>query len=151
MTIILLAIHILAAVFWVGGMAFAHQVLRPAALGLEPPERLALWNRVFQRFFPAVAGAIVALLLSGIGLVFSAFGGFAGLPLAVHVMIGTGILMMALFLHLVFAPWARFRRAVADGRWPDAAGQLNQIRALVGINLVLGAVTVIAGSTARYW
>ena len=29
--IVLLAIHLLAAVFWVGGMAFAYTVLRPSA------------------------------------------------------------------------------------------------------------------------
>src|SRR5271155_5747167 len=31
-----LIVHILAAIVWVGGMFFAHQVLRPAAAMLEP-------------------------------------------------------------------------------------------------------------------
>ena len=46
-----LIIHIFAAVVWVGGMFFAHQVLRSAAAALEPPSRLVLWSRVFGRFF----------------------------------------------------------------------------------------------------
>jgi len=49
---LLLAIHLLAAVYWVGGMAFAYTVLRPAAGALDPPARLPLWRRVFTRFLP---------------------------------------------------------------------------------------------------
>ena len=48
-----IALHILAAVLWVGGMFFAHQVLRPvAATQFEPPARLKMWVGVFSRFFP---------------------------------------------------------------------------------------------------
>jgi uncharacterized membrane protein len=50
MLILLLAAHILAALFWVGGMAFAYMVLRPAAGALEAPARLTLWRDVFRRF-----------------------------------------------------------------------------------------------------
>jgi uncharacterized membrane protein len=46
-----LAIHTLAAVIWVGGMFFAHVVLRPSAKPLDPATRLALWERVLGRFF----------------------------------------------------------------------------------------------------
>ena len=45
---LLVAIHLLAAVFWVGGMAFAYMVLRPAAAAFDPPERVPLWQRVFS-------------------------------------------------------------------------------------------------------
>jgi len=48
---IVYALHLLAAIVWVGGMFFAHLVLRPAAMELEPAQRLALWLRVFDRFF----------------------------------------------------------------------------------------------------
>ena len=47
----LLTIHVLSAVVWVGGMFFALLVLRPAVGPLEPAVRLALWRRVFARFF----------------------------------------------------------------------------------------------------
>jgi hypothetical protein len=40
------------------------------------------------------------------------FGGFAGAPLHIHLMQGTGILMMLLLLHLFFGPWRRFGHAV---------------------------------------
>jgi uncharacterized membrane protein len=147
----LLALHVLAAVVWVGGMVFAHQVLRPAAGPLEPALRLALWRRVLGRFFPWVWTAIALLLLSGYGMVFVGFGGFRGAGLYIHVMQATGILMMLLYFHLFFAPWRRFRRAVEAADWPEAGRQLDGIRRLVAINLVLGLFTVLVGATGRYW
>ena len=47
--IILIALHVLAAVVWVGGMFFAYMVLRPSAGLLVAPARVALWQRVFGR------------------------------------------------------------------------------------------------------
>ena len=151
MTAILIAAHILSAVFWVGGMAFAYLILRPAAGALEPAARLPLWRRVFARFLPWVGVAIVAMLVSGFWMIFDPFGGFAALPLYINLMMTTGIVMMLLYLHLVFAPWKRFRTAVDAGAWPEAAVQLNRIRITVGINLILGAITLVIGATGRYW
>jgi len=64
---------------------------------------------------------------------------------------GIGILMMLLFLHLYFAPWRRFRAAVAQQNWAEGGRQLSQIRLVVTINLVLGAIVVAIGGSARYW
>ena len=148
---LLIALHILAAVVWVGGMFFAYIVLRPSAGPLEPPLRLALWSRVFGRFFPWVWASIAALLISGYAMLFVHFGGFAGAPPHINVMQVTGIVMMLLFLHLYFAPWRRFSRAVEAGALQDAATSLNQIRRVVAINLVLGLITVIVGVSGRFW
>lgn len=151
MAAILLALHALAAVVWVGGMFFAYLVLRPAAGPLEPPQRLALWHRVFGRFFPWVWAAVAALLASGYALVFLVLGGFAGAGIHVHLMQTLGLVMMALFAHLFFAPWRRFGRAVAAADWPAAGKQLDGIRRIVAINLALGLVTVAIGAGGRYW
>jgi uncharacterized membrane protein len=149
--IIGLFFHILAAVIWVGGMFFAHQMLRPAAGPLEPAVRLPLWRRVFERFFPVVWLAVAALLASGFGMILWGFGGFAEVGLHVHVMLALGIIMMMIFAHLYFAPWKRFRRALDAGDLPGAQKQLDQIRTLVGVNLLLGLITVVVGATGRYW
>ncbi len=77
MLMIGVAFHIVAAVIWVGGMFFALVVLRPSTGPLDPPIRLALWERVFSRFFPWVWGAVVVLLVSGFAMVLWGFGGFA--------------------------------------------------------------------------
>src|SRR5438067_1817879 len=102
MMIVALALHLLTAVVWVGGMFFAHQVLRPSAAPLEPAIRLPLWQRVFSGFFPLVWISIAILLASGYFMVFRGFNGFSQVGMHVHVMQGTGIVMMLLFGHLFF-------------------------------------------------
>ena len=148
---IALILHNLSAVVWVGGMFFALVALRPATGLLEPGPRLQLWLRVFERFFAWVIAAIVLLLASGYGMVFGVFSGFRGIGLHVHIMQAVGIIMMLLFFHLYFAPWRRFRTALARQDQAAAAAQLNQIRAIVTVNLVLGLITVAVGSSGRYW
>lgn len=148
---ILLALHILAVVFWVGGMAFAYTILRPAAGGLEPAQRLPLWRRVFASFLPRVGGAIVVILVTGIWMIFSVFGGFAAAPLNVNLMMATGILMMLLYLHLVFAPWKRFRMAVDGGDLQGAAHNLDKIRRTVAINTALGLLTIVIAVSGGAW
>lgn len=146
-----LILHILAATVWVGGMFFAYQILRPATAALEPGPRQELWARVLAGFFAWVIAAIVLLLLSGYWMVFAVFGGFRGLALYINLMQGLGILMILLFFHLYFAPWRRYRAAVARQDWAEGARQLAQIRLIVAINLGLGLLTVAIGGSGRYW
>ena len=61
----LLFIHLAGVVTWVGGMAFAHFCLRPAALALPPAQRLGLWGAVLGRFFRIVWVAIAVIVVSG--------------------------------------------------------------------------------------
>lgn len=148
---VLLALHVLAVVVWVGGMFFAYVVLRPAAGPLESERRLQLWHRVFGKFFPWVWTSIILLLASGYGMMFGYFGGFVGAALYIHVMQAIGIVMMLLFLHLFFAPWRRFGRAVESQQFAEAAKHLDQMRRIVATNLWLGLVTIIVGASGRFW
>lgn len=148
---ILVTIHALSAVFWVGGMAFAYFVLRPASGPLEAPARLGLWRRVFATFLPWAGLAAAILLVSGILIILGAYGGFAAAPMHVNLMMTTGIVMMLLYLHLLFAPWKRFRIAVDGGQNEEAARRLGQIRLLVAINLALGILTVVFATGGRYY
>lgn len=148
---LLVTLHALAAVYWVGGMAFAYFVLRPAAGPLEAPARLMLWRRVFSGFLPWAGVAAAVLLVTGIWIVFGAYGTFAAMPTHVSLMMTTGIAMMLIYLHLVFAPWRRFRQAVDGEKWEDAARFLNQIRIIVGLNLALGTLTVVFATGGRYY
>jgi len=146
-----LSLHALAAAVWVGGMFFALLMLRPATAPLEPGPRLELWSRVLERFFLWVMAAIVLLLASGYAMIFGVYAGFRGIGLHINIMQGIGIIMMLLFFHLYFAPWRRFRAAVGRQDYPVAAAQLNQIRVIVTINLILGLITIVVGSSGRYW
>jgi uncharacterized membrane protein len=84
-------------------------------------------------------------------MLFLIYGGFARAPLFVHIMQGIGIAMMLVYLHLYFAPWKRLQRFVAAADWPNAGKQLAMIRKLVAVNLALGVIVVLVGSTGRYW
>ena len=145
-----LAFHILAAVIWVGGMFFAHMVLRPSAGKLDSATRLTLWARVLGRFFSWVWLSVAALLVSGFAMVMVGFGGFAALGHYINVMMAVGIVMMLLFGHVFFGPFKRFRRAVAAADWSEAERNIRQIRILVMVNLLLGLVTVVVGASGRY-
>ncbi len=148
---IAILLHILAAVIWVGGMFFAHVMLRPAAASLEPAVRLPLFRRVLANFFPWVWGSIVVLLGSAYFVLLPGLGGFAGAPLYVQIMQGLGLVMVLAFFHLYFAPWRRFQKAVDAVDLPEAGRQLGQIRQIVLFNLILGLGVVAVGGSGHYW
>ena len=151
MNALMITVHVLAAIIWVGGMAFALMVLRPSAGPLDPPIRLALWQRVFGRFFIWVWAAVILLPLTGIWLIIFQYGGWQDLPLHLHLMQVIGWIMVLIFLHLWFVPYRRFTAALAAGEPPAAAEALDQIRKLVLTNLVLGLITAAIGASGRYW
>ncbi len=148
---ILLTLHVLAAVIWVGGMFFAYVVLRPtAAAQLEPPVRLKLWTGVFSRFFPYVWASVILLPITGYIMVFNFYQGFENAPRFIHTMNGLGIVMILIYLHVFFAPYKRLKQAVASENWPEGGKRLNQIRMLVGTNTVLGLIVVSVAAAGRY-
>ncbi|OMG65270.1 hypothetical protein AUR59_012805 [Stutzerimonas balearica] len=142
------ALHVLAAVIWVGGMFFAWMVLRPAAGGaLQPAERLRLWSEVLRRFFAWVWAAVLVLALSGIVLWHLHFGAMEAAPRYVHLMAGAFLAMLAIFLRLQLLLLPALNRAVESQAWADGGQVLARIRRLVGINLLLGLATVVIAST----
>lgn len=149
---IAISLHALAAVIWVGGMFFAYMALRPVAASLlEPPLRLPLWSQTFARFFPWVWAAVLLLPLTGYWMILGPFNGFANAPVYVHIMHALGIAMIMIFLHVYFAPYRRLKRAVEAHDYAAGGRQLGQIRRLIGINLVLGLVTVVTAVAGRYF
>jgi len=146
-----LILHILGAVVWVGGMFFAYVVLRPVTGEMDAATRLRLWRSVFERFFVWVWASIAALLASGYLMLFVGLGGFAGAGVHVHIMHVVGWVMVLIFLHLYFAPWRRFRRALEQDDIQTAAAQLAQIRTIVATNLALGLLTSVIGASGRWW
>ena len=146
-----IALHILSAVIWVGGMIFAHVCMRPSAVQvLEPPLRLELWVQVFRRFFVLVWISIGLILITGYCMLFQYFGGFQGAGLHIHIMHGAGIVMVMIYLHVFFAPYRRLKQAVIIQDYQLAGAQLNQIRKLVGINILIGLLVITIGSAGRY-
>lgn len=142
-------LHILAIVVWIGGMVFAHFFLRPAALQLEPPQRIRLMHGALQRFFKAVLVSIGVVLASGLwmigrvaketvqaGLPFN-------MPLDWTIMAVLGIVMMGIFGHIRFALFKRLDKAVAASDWTAGGTALASIRTWVGVNLAIGVVIIV--------
>lgn len=143
------AVHLLAALIWVGGMFFAWMILRPAAVtALDAPARLTLWVEVFRRFFLWVWIAVLVLPITGVGLMHLRFSGFETAPRYVHVMIGLYIAMLALFIRVQALQLPALRKAIAAQDWPAGGAVLGRIRRLVGINLLLG-LALVAIAAAR--
>ena len=143
-------LHVLAVILWVGGMLFAQLCLRPSLQVLEPPQRQRLMHATLQRFFNAVAVAVVVVLVSGLWMIgrVAKDNVQAGLdfnmPLGWTVMAALGLLMMAIFGHLRFALFKRLGRAVAASDHAAGAAALAGIRLWVNINMALGLATVAA-------
>lgn len=137
---LMLFLHLLGVVVWVGGMAFAYLCLRPAATALPTAQRLPLWDDVFARFFPLVWIAVALIVGTGAGMLHEV--GFARAPKSWHLMLVTGAVMIAVFVSVWFGPWRALRAAVAGENWAAGAVALNRIRQRVGFNLALGIVTI---------
>ena len=146
-----IALHLLSAIIWIGGMMFAHMMLRPAAAQvLEPPLRLNLWVQVFKRFFLWVWLAIFTLLASGYWMVFGIGDGFASFGTHVHIMHGLGIAMILIFMFVYFVAYRKLRHAVIVENFQEGGVKLAQIRRLVGINILIGLAISIIASAGRY-
>lgn len=139
-----LAAHILCAVAWVGGMAFAMLIVRPSLGNLEPAQRVAVHHQVFRRFFRMLWHIIPILLISAYAMILTAYhGDFAHLPWNVNVMQGLGWIMVLVFLWVFFVPYRRFRAAASNAR---AAVAGERIRKLIMANLVLGVIVIIVAA-----
>lgn len=135
-------LHLYSVLIWVGGMFLAYTVLRPAALEvLEPPQRLRLWDAVLRRFFHLVWLALGILLVSGLYMIYL-YGGVAHVPGHVHAMLVLGVTMMVIYGYVFFLCYVPLSLHVAKQRWKEAGEQLVWIRRLVGLNLMLGLLTM---------
>lgn len=145
---IAIMLHLIGAIVWVGGMFFAYLCLRPAAAGLEPPQRLTLWSATLRRFLHWVWFAVVLILGSGFYML-SVIAELGRLPAYIHVMLYIGVLMTLIFTYVYFSPLAALRQAVASADWKSGADALSQIRVAVATNLTLGLINVIVATTGK--
>ena len=138
---VLKALHLLCAVLWVGGMFFAYVVLRPSLAAIETSQRMLLHTQVFRKFFLVIWHVMPLIIITGFAMLFGWVGGLANAPWQIHTMLGLGLLMAAVFLAIFFGPYRQFRRTTDRNRM---ASSLDNIRKLIGVNLILGLLTVIA-------
>jgi uncharacterized membrane protein len=151
MLVLALAAHTLAAVIWVGGMFFAHLILRPAMAPMEELARMDLRGRLLPRFFGWVWICVVTLFVTGYGVLYFGYEGWAAAGLHIRLMEGIGLVMMLFFGWMYFVPFATFMRAYREGDSATAAKEFVRIRGVVGLNLVLGLAVCVMGATGNFW
>ena len=146
---VLKAVHLLAAIAWIGGMFFTLACLRPALGMLDGPLRLRLMGEVLRRFLAIVGVAILLMLISGAWMLMStervsrAAGLAFNLPLDWMAMIGLGLAMIAIYGHIRYGLFKRLQRAMQAQDGPAGAAALGAVRRWVGVNLVLGVLAVL--------
>ncbi len=147
---IAVSLHLLGTIIWVGGMFFAHMVLRPSLEGTwTPAQRLPLMQQVLRRFFRWVWFSLIAILVSGYWIFFVIYQSHT--QLFVHLMEGAGLLMVLLFLFVYSLPYRHMGQALKQGDFAEAGRLLRIIRIVIGINLALGLSTALVGVSGRYW
>lgn len=145
---VLLSVHLLGVIAWVGGMFFAYFCLRPAAAEvLEAPKRLPLWAATFARFLPYMAVAVTLIVASGLAMFLPV--GFRAAPVGWHVMLALGLAMAVVFAVVYLLHYPRLRSQCASSAWPAAAATLNRIRQLVAVNIGLGVLVVLSALSTR--
>jgi len=146
---VLLFLHLVSVVVWIGGMFFAYVCLRPTALEvLEPPLRLRLWRGVFGRFFVWVWCGVIVIVVSGMTMVGQYRAG--AIPPGVYLMMASGLLMIAIYMYVALIPYPALQGAVEREDWKAGGAALNRIRQLVATNLLLGLLTLGFASLGRY-
>ncbi|MBT2970405.1 MAG: hypothetical protein B6D72_09505 [gamma proteobacterium symbiont of Ctena orbiculata] len=141
---IAMTLHLLGVIIWVGGMFFAHMVMRPVLnAALEPQDRVPLLLGVFNHFFPWVWGSVIAILASGFWMLFVLYENGIGTWLGFMTVIG--ILMSVIFIYIYTIPYNQLRAAIANGEKPKVVVAVALIRRLILVNLILGlSVTLVA-------
>jgi uncharacterized membrane protein len=145
-----IALHVVATVVWVGGMFFAFACMRPTLNILDPQLRMRMWAGTLSRFFRWVFASIAVIFVTGVWMVFGHFHGLRNVGAYVHLMMGLGIFMMLLALHVYFAPYKRLKRLIARSQWSEAGKQAQQIRMLIAVNLTLGVAVIAIATAGRY-
>ncbi len=156
MTDLVKLLHLVAAIFWMGGMAFMLMALRPAAIALmQPPERLMLMGAVWKRFFPVVLVSAIALFATGANLYTTLFRaikeatGQGSVPLGWNLMLVLGLLMMVIFAYIYGVTYPKFKRAMTSLDWPLAGQAAAQVHLLMVTNFTLGWLAIAAVRLVR--
>lgn len=146
-----IAIHLMAAILWVGGMFFALVMVRPAALELDTDHRVRLWMNIMDRFIPMVWVAVIALPATGYWMIYTQMGGLEFAGRHIHLMQVGGWIMIALFLFVFFVPYRGMRRMYKKLLLPEAGLYMEWIRVVMGVNLLLGMIVAVVAAAGRYW
>ncbi len=143
-------LHILAAVVWIGGMAFNLLVVRPSMSAVEPSQRIKLAVAILKRFILFVWASIGLLIVTGISMALPKFSLTTayGITLLFKIAIVGMMILIVIFIRYFFLPKLEFLIAQSS---PDVSKTMGQIAALVKLNLVLGIFVLLLSEFLTFW
>ena len=141
--IIMLWLHYLATVMWIGGMAFNLLVLRPSMAVIEQNQRPVLGASVLKRFIIFAWLSIAVLVLTGILINYNRIAS-DNIP-ATYGIVLLGKHFVTSIMILVVA-WVSF---VLSGKLAPFAPKPDTILILVKTNLSLGILVLFLTSALR--
>jgi uncharacterized membrane protein len=134
---ILLWLHTLAAVAWIGGMIFNLFVLRPSVAVIEPSQRVKLSLGVLRRFILLAWLSIAILTITG---------AFLALPWTPSYLLlfklGVFLGMAGIVAIIRYSYLSRLESLISHGS-KDVGRLLGKMVVLVKINLGLGALALL--------
>ncbi len=135
-------IHILAAMFWIGGMLFFSLVLIPSMSGLSSPERNGFMSRIGAHYRRASWISLSILLITGLTRLYQL--GFSPLTAGNWIWAKLALVllmfMLTLLHDLVLGP-----KSIQISRSTTGPHPLQQtVRWMARLNLVVGLFVVLA-------
>ena len=137
---LILALHLISIVLWVGGAAYAAIILRPSLTLLDTTQRNSVHLQTLNRFFKMLTHVVPTALITG-WLMIIHEGGFAAAPWTTNAMQGLGLVMALVFVRVMMGPYQKVRRAIR----PQAA-TFDSIRTQILIVVALGILTILVAS-----
>jgi len=147
---IIVFLHVISAVIWVGGMIAIRLAVHYSIQEIEDPKiKLGRTLENLRRFFNMVIPAIIILLLTAIIMIVAL--GFKGTPLYSFVIAKEAIwTIMTIVFIIIFIKRVRAQKAFNKGDFPLAKAKLQPIaNYLIPLNIVLGLIAIYLGITLR--
>lgn len=143
-------LHVISAVIWVGGMIAIRFAVHYSMQEVEEPKiKLGRTLETLRRFFNMVIPSIIILLLTAIIMIVALK--FKGTPLYT-IVIAKEIIwtIMTIIFVVIFIKRKQAQKAFDDGNLPIAKEKLLPIaNYLIPINIVLGVIAIFFGVTLR--
>ena len=147
---IIVFLHVLGAIVWVGGMIAIRVAVHPSMQSIEDGKiKLGKTLMIMGKLFNLVLPFIVILLLTAIVMLLGI--GFKGTELAPITYIKEGIwIVMTLNFAYMYVQRAKAQKLFDRGNPAEAKEKVSKIpNVLLPINIILGLIAVYLGVTLR--
>ncbi len=147
---IIVFLHVISAVIWVGGMIAIRFAVHYSMQNIEDPKiKLARTLELLKRFFNMVIPAILTLLITAIIMIIAL--GFKGTELYNVVVIKEIIWsIMTLIFITIYVKRVKAQKAFDNNDFLNAKNNLLPIAIyFIPINIVLGLIAIFLGITLR--